>query len=107
MLFAAIALAALMAAIPTKAIIAWSGDACNGDEGANVACDGNCIPFGGRHSFIADSPGVGGTHCVAFFVNGGCTGQMFNFTNQQGQCTNVNTGTDIESFRCFAGSGCF
>ncbi|EJD44475.1 hypothetical protein AURDEDRAFT_166566 [Auricularia subglabra TFB-10046 SS5] len=54
----------------------------------------------------ADSPGVGGTHCVAFYVNGDCSGQRFNFTNQQGQCTNVNTGTAINSFRCFAGAGC-
>ncbi|KAJ7595265.1 hypothetical protein C8J56DRAFT_883484 [Mycena floridula] len=34
-------------------IIAWSGDACNGAEGANVACNGGCISFDGRHSFEA------------------------------------------------------
>ncbi|EJD44477.1 hypothetical protein AURDEDRAFT_166568 [Auricularia subglabra TFB-10046 SS5] len=99
-----LALAALLAASPATAFIAWSGSACNGDEGANVPCNGVCEPFCGRHSFIADVPGV--THCVAFYVGGNCDGQRFNFTNQQGQCTNVNTGTGIESFQCFPNWWC-
>lgn len=32
-------------------IIAWSGNACTGDEGDNVACDNSCHSFDGRHSF--------------------------------------------------------
>ncbi|EJD44453.1 hypothetical protein AURDEDRAFT_166543 [Auricularia subglabra TFB-10046 SS5] len=93
---------ALSAALPAHAFIAWSGDACNGAQGADVACDGGCHSFSGRHSFVAGN----GNHCVAFFSSSGCNGQRFNFTNQGTSCTNVNTGTDIQSFRCFAGSGC-
>ncbi|EJD44459.1 hypothetical protein AURDEDRAFT_166548 [Auricularia subglabra TFB-10046 SS5] len=102
MRFTAFVALAIAAALPANAFIAWSGDACNGAQGNNVPCDGSCHAFGGRHSFVAGD----GNHCVAMFRNGGCTGQRFNFTNQGNGCTNVNTGTDIQSFRCFAGSGC-
>ncbi|EJD34661.1 hypothetical protein AURDEDRAFT_176296 [Auricularia subglabra TFB-10046 SS5] len=102
--FASFAVLALLATVPTNAFIAWSGDACNGAQGATVACDGTCFSFSGRHSFRAGTPGA--SHCVALFVNSGCSGQRFNFTNQQNQCTNVNTGTAINSFRCFRGAGC-
>ncbi|EJD45116.1 hypothetical protein AURDEDRAFT_165657 [Auricularia subglabra TFB-10046 SS5] len=102
--FASFAVFALLTAVPTNAFIAWSGDACNGDQGDTVSCDGTCFPFGGRHSFKAGTAGA--SHCVSFWVNSGCTGQRFNFTNQQDQCTNVNTGTAINSFRCFHGAGC-
>ncbi|EJD36671.1 hypothetical protein AURDEDRAFT_174269 [Auricularia subglabra TFB-10046 SS5] len=101
--FATFIVAAVLAAgLPAQAFIAWSGDACDGDQGADVACDGSCFPFGGRHSFVAGD----GNHCVALFRDGDCVGQRFNFTNQGDGCTNVNTGTDIESFRCFAGPSC-
>ncbi|EJD47119.1 hypothetical protein AURDEDRAFT_113473, partial [Auricularia subglabra TFB-10046 SS5] len=106
MYFATFALAALFAAVPAKAFTAWSGDACNGARGNDVACNGACIDFSGRHSFVANSAGQSGTHCVAFYVDGGCNGQRFNFTGQGAQCTNVNTGTAINSFRCFGGAGC-
>lgn len=40
-----------MAAVPAKAdIIAWSGSNCNGAEGGDVPCDGNCFDFTGRQS---------------------------------------------------------
>jgi hypothetical protein len=32
-------------------IIAWSGDHCDGGEGADVACDGRCNSFSERDSF--------------------------------------------------------
>ncbi|EJD44485.1 hypothetical protein AURDEDRAFT_166581 [Auricularia subglabra TFB-10046 SS5] len=98
------ALAALLAASPATAFIAWSGWACDGPEGADVPCNGACVGFGGRHSFIADVPNF--PHCVALYVGRNCDGQRFNFTNQQGQCTAVNTGTDIQSFQCFPSWWC-
>ncbi|KAJ7581915.1 hypothetical protein C8J56DRAFT_958517 [Mycena floridula] len=79
-------------------IIAWSGDACNGAEGLNVACNGGCIAFDGRHSFEVVS---GRNECVVLFEGDGCTGEAFNFGSEvSGQCINVNTGTPIGSFSC-------
>ncbi|EJD45115.1 hypothetical protein AURDEDRAFT_165656 [Auricularia subglabra TFB-10046 SS5] len=104
MRFVSFSLLTLLAVTPTNAFIAWSGDARDGAQGDNLPCDGTCFAFSGRHSFRVGTPGV--AHCVAFYVNSGCVGQRFNFTNQNGQCTNVNTGTGINSFRCFAGVGC-
>ncbi|EJD44476.1 hypothetical protein AURDEDRAFT_166567 [Auricularia subglabra TFB-10046 SS5] len=72
--------------------------------GLSVPCDSTCFSFSGRRSFTAGTPSI--TRCVAFFVGNACDGQRFNFTGQHGQCTNVNTGTAINSFRCFAGAGC-
>ncbi|KZV83905.1 hypothetical protein EXIGLDRAFT_842590 [Exidia glandulosa HHB12029] len=95
---------AVILAVPAYGFQAFSGSACDGAAGANVACDGSCHAFDNRHSFRADTSG--NAHCVAFFVNGGCGGQRFNFTGQAAQCTNVNTGTNIRSFRCFSGGGC-
>ena len=37
--------------VAAQDVIAWSGDSCNGDEGADVPCSGECISFDGRHSF--------------------------------------------------------
>ncbi|KAJ7586996.1 hypothetical protein C8J56DRAFT_787254 [Mycena floridula] len=93
--------AAVLVALKVNAdIIAWSGDSCNGDEGGNAPCDGSCIPFGGRHSFEVVA---GGSHCVTLFQGSGCSGEAFNFGRETtGQCINVNTGTDIESFTCFS-----
>ncbi|EJD37763.1 hypothetical protein AURDEDRAFT_173144 [Auricularia subglabra TFB-10046 SS5] len=98
-----VALLALLAATPTNAFIAWSGDNCTGVQGANLPCDGTCFAFNGSHSFTASTPGI--AHCVAFYVTSGCTGQpRVNITNQSDQCTKVNTG--VNSFRCFAGAAC-
>ncbi|EJD46849.1 hypothetical protein AURDEDRAFT_163913 [Auricularia subglabra TFB-10046 SS5] len=105
MQFLSFALAALLT-VPAHAFIAWSGTACNDAVGDNVACDGSCVPFHDRHSFIADTDGSFGVHCVAFYVDPDCSGQRFNFTEQRQQCTAVDTGTDIESFRCFSGTDC-
>ncbi|EJD46428.1 hypothetical protein AURDEDRAFT_164662 [Auricularia subglabra TFB-10046 SS5] len=94
--------AAALAAIPVHAFTAWSGGACNGGQGADAACNGGCGDFRDRHSFKAGS----GTHCVALYAGTNCGGQRFNFTGQSQQCTNVNTGTNIQSYRCYAGAGC-
>ncbi|KAF7346635.1 hypothetical protein MSAN_01801000 [Mycena sanguinolenta] len=80
-----------------QSFVAWSGSACDGDEGDVVACDGTCFPFGGRHSYEV----LGTSATVALFVDGGCTGEQFTFgPDPPGECINVNTGTDIESFLC-------
>ncbi|KAJ4472227.1 hypothetical protein J3R30DRAFT_1055860 [Lentinula aciculospora] len=85
-------------------IIAWSGNACDGDEGANVACDGSCHSFVNRHSFEVVASG---THCVTFFEGDGCTGEPFLFSGEGGsECINVNTGTSIGSFSCSANNVC-
>ncbi|EJD44465.1 hypothetical protein AURDEDRAFT_166556 [Auricularia subglabra TFB-10046 SS5] len=97
-----VSVATLVAAVPAYAVIAWSGDNCNGAQGADVPCDGSCHDFSGRHSFRA---GLGGGACVTMWTSGNCQGQRFNFSNQGNQCTNVNTGTDIRSFYCYY-SGC-
>ena len=53
MRFAATLLAAVLLALQVHAqsLIAFSGDACDGGEGADVPCDGTCFDFTGRHSF--------------------------------------------------------
>ncbi|KAJ7926795.1 hypothetical protein B0H13DRAFT_1599380 [Mycena leptocephala] len=83
----------------TADIIAFNGNACDGTAGGNAPCDGRCVPFAGRHSYeIVSTSG----HTVVLFQNAGCTGEAFNFGfNNPGECINVNTGTDIESFQCF------
>lgn len=48
-------LAIMLALAPHAAragLTAFSGDTCNGPIGEDVACDGSCIPFEGRHSFL-------------------------------------------------------
>ncbi|EJD36888.1 hypothetical protein AURDEDRAFT_174058 [Auricularia subglabra TFB-10046 SS5] len=88
---ASLIVAAVAAAIPTHAFIAWSGSHCDGDKGATAEV------------------ARGETGCVSMWTSTGCIGQRFNFTNQQYmQCTNVNTGTNIQSFRCATGNvqGC-
>ncbi|KAJ4472226.1 hypothetical protein J3R30DRAFT_3685686 [Lentinula aciculospora] len=85
-------------------IIAWSGVDCDGDEGANVACDGSCHSFEGRHSFEVVASG---THCVTFFEGDGCTGEPFLFSGEGGsECIHVDTGTPIGSFSCSANNVC-
>jgi hypothetical protein len=43
-------------------ISAFSGTACDGDVGADVACDGSCHSFSGRHSFKASFEGAAVQH---------------------------------------------
>ncbi|KZV80184.1 hypothetical protein EXIGLDRAFT_817291 [Exidia glandulosa HHB12029] len=88
-------------AIPACGSQAFSGSACDGDAGLDVPCDGSCHSFDNRHSFRADLSGD--AHSVAMFADAGCTGQLFNFITQAAECTNVNTGTPIESFLCLSG----
>ncbi|EIW52709.1 uncharacterized protein TRAVEDRAFT_53149 [Trametes versicolor FP-101664 SS1] len=95
---------ALAPHVARAGLTAFSGDTCNGPVGEDVACDGSCIPFEGRHSFLVD--GGSGNHCVSLFVNGSCSGQVFTFQNQNGACQNVNTGTDIQSFLCAPSNQC-
>ncbi|KAJ7581604.1 hypothetical protein C8J56DRAFT_793202 [Mycena floridula] len=79
-------------------LVAFSGDSCDGNEGNDAPCDGSCISFSGRHSFEVTASS---NRCVTLFQNGGCTGESFNFGSEApGECINVNTGTDIESFSC-------
>ncbi|EJD44449.1 hypothetical protein AURDEDRAFT_166539 [Auricularia subglabra TFB-10046 SS5] len=102
MQFTSFALAAVLAAVPAQAFIAWSGDHCDGPQGNNVNLDGSCRSFGGRHSFNA-----GSESCIKFYELGNCSGQRFTYENQGDRCTNVNTGTDIAAFRAWPGAyGC-
>ncbi|KAJ7195739.1 hypothetical protein B0H12DRAFT_1298380 [Mycena haematopus] len=85
-------------------IIAWSGDSCNGDEGSNVACNGACIAFDGRHSFEVCSTRL---FLHTYFQDDGCVGESFQFGPEtEGNCINVNTGTPIGSFTCSSNSAC-
>ena len=49
-------------------------------------------------------------HCVTFFVNPGCpaepTNEEYTYTEQNGQCTHVYTGTPIKSFICSPNNIC-
>ncbi|KAI0762312.1 hypothetical protein C8Q74DRAFT_142137 [Fomes fomentarius] len=72
--------ALLYLAIAHAEITGFSGDACNGDVGLNVPCDGSCHMFDNRHSFRVDA-GVG-SHCVTMFGELGCSG---------GSCTPSST----------------
>jgi len=111
------------------AIIAYSGTACDGSAGLDVPCDGSCHSFDTRHSFVS-IPSVqltselpnshwynvhqrvasGAQHCVTTFVNPGCPAgdqsKIYTFTEQNGQCTHVNTGTPIKSFICSGNNIC-
>ncbi|EJD48690.1 hypothetical protein AURDEDRAFT_162145 [Auricularia subglabra TFB-10046 SS5] len=82
-------------------LIAWSGDQCNGAQGRDVLCGrGDCFSFVGRHSMAATLP----NRCVSMWTGTGCVGQRFNFTNVGTSCLNINTGTNIQSFRCWGGA---
>ncbi|KAJ7511166.1 hypothetical protein B0H11DRAFT_1845022 [Mycena galericulata] len=77
--------------------IAWSGSVCDGDEGLEVPCTGGCGNFQNRHSFeVLNAEGS-----VLLFEGTGCSGEEFNFgAETPGECINVNTGTNIQSFIC-------
>lgn len=120
---ASLFLISLFTRIVLADISAFSGTACDGDVGADVACDGSCHSFSGRHSFEAS---FGGTsiellnfgqpltdtvnflkvtpsilHCVTTFQNAGCDTLVGVFQSQgNGECVHVNTGTSVQSFRC-------
>ncbi|KAK6987439.1 hypothetical protein R3P38DRAFT_3230525 [Favolaschia claudopus] len=101
MRFTSTLIAAVVLALTAKAkaqdFIAWSGNACNGAEGLEVACDGTCFDFSGRHSFEV----INAAGAVTLFSGTGCGGEAFNFgTETPGECINVNTGTNIQTFRC-------
>ncbi|KAJ7612648.1 hypothetical protein FB45DRAFT_759813 [Roridomyces roridus] len=91
------AVLALASYASAQTFVAFSGDTCNGDEGADVVCNGDCGSFSGRHSFHV----LGSSASVLLFEGDGCTGEGFNFgTETAGECINVNTGTPISSFIC-------
>ncbi|EJD37760.1 hypothetical protein AURDEDRAFT_173141 [Auricularia subglabra TFB-10046 SS5] len=104
MRFASFAPLVLFIVVQTNAVTTWSGDACDSKDAEDFPCNGTCFSFVGRHSFIAGSPGD--PECVAFYVDEDCNGESFAFKDQEGECTNVNTGTAINSFRCFPGAEC-
>ncbi|KAJ6507005.1 hypothetical protein C8R45DRAFT_1176612 [Mycena sanguinolenta] len=84
--------------------IAWSGSHCDGGEGADVACNGRCINFYGRHSF---SVPASGKHCVSVFEDASCNHETAVYLNQGGgSCQNVNTGGTVLGFKCFSGNTC-
>ncbi|KAJ3817912.1 hypothetical protein EV361DRAFT_813241 [Lentinula raphanica] len=99
--------AAIMLISSSKVVadfIAWSGDSCDGSEGLNEPCDNSCGSFDGRHSFEVI---IGGSHCVTFYEDDGCTGEAFLFEGEgNSECINVNTGTNIGSYRCSADNTC-
>ncbi|KAJ6473773.1 hypothetical protein C8R45DRAFT_1011849 [Mycena sanguinolenta] len=95
----AISFLAVILAVQVNAqnIIAWSGSSCNGAEGLEVACDGTCFDFTGRHSYEV----LGSSGTVELFAGADCTGEQFTFgPDPSGECINVNTGTSISTFRC-------
>ncbi|KAI0748357.1 hypothetical protein C8Q80DRAFT_1171452 [Daedaleopsis nitida] len=109
--FAYLASALVLALLPQAAhagITAFSGSNCDVAAGLNVPCDGSCHQFSDRHSFRVD--GGSGDHCVSTFEDAGCPagaeGRMFAFTNENGGCQNVNTGTNIQSFLCSPNNIC-
>ncbi|KAJ7592893.1 hypothetical protein C8J56DRAFT_1161903 [Mycena floridula] len=55
-----VAVSSALFAVVNSDIIVWSGTECDGPEGADVACDGGGILFGGRMSIAMSLPGP---HC--------------------------------------------
>ncbi|KAF8192277.1 hypothetical protein K438DRAFT_1590247 [Mycena galopus ATCC 62051] len=103
MRFASTLLAAALFAVQVSAnLIAWDGNACDGDEGGTAGCTGACIPLTGRHSFEVGPDVVGsGGNTVILFEGDGCTGESFDFGFESpGECININTGTAINSGLC-------
>lgn len=82
MRFASLLVAASAAAVPAHAFIAWSGNACDGAQGAMVPCDGSCHSFAGRHSFWAQAA-QNEVACVSMWSSTNCQGARFNFSNQR------------------------
>ncbi|KAJ7661967.1 hypothetical protein DFH06DRAFT_1471614 [Mycena polygramma] len=90
--------AALFTAVNAQDFVAFSGNSCDGSPGLDVACDGTCFDFTGRHSFEVTS---GSNVCVTMWEGPGCTNELFNFGSEaHGVCINVNTGTPVDSFSC-------
>ncbi|KAJ7644875.1 hypothetical protein FB45DRAFT_736239 [Roridomyces roridus] len=88
---------ALALHVRAQTFTAFSGSACDGDEGSTVPCNGACGDFRNRHSFHV----LGAPANVLLFEGTGCTEEGFNFgTEQPGACINVNTGTNVQSFIC-------
>ncbi|KAF8156463.1 hypothetical protein K438DRAFT_1621452 [Mycena galopus ATCC 62051] len=87
---------------------AFTGTACDGIVGLDVACDGTCFDFTGRHSFeakliltlhlqITSQTDVS----VTMYEGADCTGQDFPFGREShGACIDVQTGTSVKSFKC-------
>ncbi|KAJ6600782.1 hypothetical protein B0H10DRAFT_1678356, partial [Mycena sp. CBHHK59/15] len=86
----------------------WSGNTCNAAEGADVACNGAGIGYQGRHSIeVTRTTVVSGLHCLSLFEDANCNSEVGIILNQGGgSCVNVNTGTAVNSFRCFSGNTC-
>ncbi|KAJ7453040.1 hypothetical protein B0H11DRAFT_2288463 [Mycena galericulata] len=84
--------------VTAQSFLAFNGNDCDGTQGLVVACDGTCFDFTGEHSFEILNSEAGD---VTFFEGADCTGDSFNFgAEQAGECINVNTGTNIQSFIC-------
>ncbi|KAJ6600802.1 hypothetical protein B0H10DRAFT_1824402, partial [Mycena sp. CBHHK59/15] len=90
-----------LAPVPANTdVVAWSGNTCNGAEGGDVACDGTFWDFTNRHLIERGA-------CVSVFEDKSCEERVGTYQNQGGgSCVNVNTGTTVQSFKCFAGNTC-
>ncbi|KAJ6540651.1 hypothetical protein B0H19DRAFT_1078053 [Mycena capillaripes] len=80
-------------------LIAWTGPLCNLAEGADVACNGECIAFSGRNSFQVTSTNG---NAVNLFTGLNCnagTAILSGFI-LPGECIKVNPATPGGSFSC-------
>ncbi|KAK6981554.1 hypothetical protein R3P38DRAFT_3293664 [Favolaschia claudopus] len=78
-------------------LIAFSGETCDGAEGKEVGCNGECISFSGRHSFTI----LGGSANVVAFSFEGCKGPALELgILGAGTCTHVNTGGAVGAILC-------
>ncbi|KAF9556597.1 hypothetical protein CPC08DRAFT_641384, partial [Agrocybe pediades] len=76
----------------------------DGDAGATVPCDGNCNQFAGRRSvFIV---GSAAQHCVTYFEDSACHTLGGLAVVNGDSCANVNTGTQVNSFKCSSNDVC-
>ncbi|KAJ6613040.1 hypothetical protein B0H10DRAFT_1781437 [Mycena sp. CBHHK59/15] len=79
--------------VTAQSFLTFNDNDCDGTQGLVVACDGTCFDFTGEHSFEVGD--------ITFFKGANCTRESFNFSAEAaGECINVNTGTNIQSFIC-------
>ncbi|KAF9564512.1 hypothetical protein CPC08DRAFT_248293 [Agrocybe pediades] len=78
-------------------VVANSGKECDGNEGNTIQCDGSCHSFANRLSLFLSGSNA---HCITYFENNDCT-QLSGLSRVEANtCSNVNTGTQVNSFQC-------